>query len=61
VSTTAAALDQARGRRDQLLYLEDESIVNIARLIKAYVNAALGRDSDLFRKIKGLKFVGRLR
>jgi hypothetical protein len=57
VSTTAATLDQARGVRDQLLYLNDDSIVNTARLVKAYVQAALGSKSQLFKKIKGLKFV----
>jgi hypothetical protein len=57
VSTTAAALDQARGQRDQLLYLTDDSIVNIARLVKAYVQAALGSQSQLFKKIKGLQFI----
>jgi hypothetical protein len=57
VSTTSATLNQARGQRDQLLYLADDSIVNTARLVKAYVQAALGSQSQLFKKIKGLKFV----
>jgi hypothetical protein len=57
VSTTSATLNQARGVRDQLLYLSDDSIVNTAKLAKAYVQAALGTDSQLFKKIKGLKFV----
>jgi hypothetical protein len=57
VSTTSAALNQARGKRDQLLYLADDSIVNTAKLAKAYVQAALGSQSQLFKKIKGLKFV----
>lgn len=56
VSTTSATLDQARGTRDQLLYLNDDSIVNTALLVKAYVKAALGTQSQLFKKIKGLKF-----
>jgi hypothetical protein len=59
VSTTSAALSQARGSRDQLLYLGDDSIVNTAKLVKNYVKAALGTDSQLFKKIKGLKFVTR--
>jgi hypothetical protein len=42
--------------RDQLLYLDDDSIVNTALLVKAYVKAALGTKSQLFKKIKGLKF-----
>ncbi len=57
VSTTSAALNQARGQRDQLLYLNDDSIVNTAKLAKAYVQAALGSQSQLFKKIKGLQFV----
>jgi hypothetical protein len=57
VSTSSATLDQARGVRDQLLYLSDDSIVNTAQLVKAYVQAALGSQSQLFKKIKGLKFV----
>jgi hypothetical protein len=57
VSTTSATLNQARGVRDQLLYLSDDSIVNTAKLAKAYVQAALGSDSQLFKKIKVLKFV----
>lgn len=59
VSTTSAALDQARGIRDQLLYLNDDSVVNTAKLVKAYVQAALGSSSQLFKKIKGLKFEGK--
>jgi hypothetical protein len=57
VSTTSATLNQARGVRDQLLYLSDDSIVNTAKLTKAYVQAALGSQSQLYKKIKGLQFV----
>ncbi len=57
VSTTSAALSQARGARDRLLYLDDDSVVNTAKLVKSYVQAALGSDSQLYKKIKGLKFV----
>ncbi len=56
VSTTTAELNQARGQRDQLLYLADDSIVNTALLVKAYVQAALGTQSQLYKQIKGLKF-----
>jgi hypothetical protein len=56
VSTTSAALTQARGARDRLLYLDDDSVVNTAKLVKSYVQAALGSDSPLFKKIKPLKF-----
>jgi hypothetical protein len=57
VSTTSATLDQARGVRDRLLYLNEDSIVNTARLVKAYVQAALGTGSQWFKKIQGLAFV----
>jgi hypothetical protein len=55
VSTTSAALNQARGTRDRLLYLDDDSVVNTAKLVKSYVQAALGSDSQLYKKIKGLE------
>lgn len=56
VSTNSATLDQARGKRDQLLYLADDSIVNTAGLVKAYVQSALGSTSPLYKKIKGILF-----
>lgn len=56
VSTTSAALNQSRGTRDRLLYLDDDSVVNSAKLVKNYVQAALDSDSQLFKKIKPLKF-----
>lgn len=56
VNSTAAELSQARGRRDQLLYLAADSIVNTALLIKAYVKAAFGADHQLYKQIKGIEF-----
>ena len=56
VSTSSASLDQARGARDQLLYLSDDSVVNTALRVKTYVQSALGTESQLYQKIKGLKF-----
>jgi len=56
VSTTSAALSQSRGLRDRLLYLDGDSIVNTAQLVKAYVKAAFGTDSQLFKQVKGLRF-----
>jgi hypothetical protein len=56
VNTTFAPVSAARGVRDQLLYLDDDCVVNNALLVKAYVRAALGPDSQLFKSIKGLKF-----
>lgn len=56
VSQTFVPLSQAGGVRDGLLYLNDESVVNRAALVKAYVQAAFGRDSQLYKAIKGLDF-----
>jgi hypothetical protein len=56
VNQAFAPMSAARGQRDQLLYLSDDSVVNIALLVKAYVRAALGSESQLFKQIKGLPF-----
>ena len=56
VNTAFAAMSAARGLRDQLLYLSDDSVVNNALLVKAYVRAALGPASQLFKSIKGIEF-----
>ena len=56
VSTSSAALNQARGQRDRLLYLDDDSIVNTALLVKSYIQAAQGTKSQLYKKVKGLQF-----
>lgn len=56
VSTAYVALSQARGVRDQLLYLAEDSVVERAALVKAYVKAAFGSDSQLYKQIKGIAF-----
>ena len=56
VNTTFAPVSAARGLRDRLLYLDDDCVVNMALLCKAYVRAAFGPDSHLFKSIKGLEF-----
>lgn len=56
VSTAFVPLSQARGKRDQLLYLNDDCVVNRALLVKAYVKAAFGSQSQLYKAIKGLEF-----
>lgn len=56
VSASFVPLSQARGARDEVLYTGDDSVVNIALLVKAYVSAAFGTDSQLFKSIKGLPF-----
>jgi len=56
VSGAFVPLSQARGTRDQLLYEAEDSVVNTALLVKAYVSAAFGTSSQLYKQIKGLKF-----
>lgn len=56
VSSTFVPLSQARGLRDALLYLNDDCVVNVALLAKAYVDSALGRNSSLSKQVRGLKF-----
>lgn len=56
VDTAFAGMSASRGERDQLLYLSEDSIVNTAALVKAYVRAAFGSDSQLFKSVKGLEF-----
>lgn len=56
VSASFVPLSQARGARDQVLYTAPDSVVNTALLVKAYVSAAFGTQSQLNKQIKGLKF-----
>jgi hypothetical protein len=56
ISTAFVSLSQSRGKRDQLLYLNDDCVVNRALLVKAYVKAAFGSQSQLYKAIKGLGF-----
>lgn len=56
VNATFAPVSAARGPRNELLYLNEDCVVNIALLVKAYVRAALGPNSQLFKQIKGLAF-----
>jgi hypothetical protein len=56
VSSSFVPFGQARGTRDEVLYTGENSVVNIARLVKAYVSAAFGTQSPLYKNIKGLQF-----
>jgi hypothetical protein len=56
VSASFVPLSQARGLRDQLLYLGDNSVVNTALLVKEYVKGAFGTQSQLYKQIRGLEF-----
>lgn len=56
VNTNFVPYSQARSTRDVMLYTGEGSVVNTALLVKAYVSAAFGRQSALYKAIKGLKF-----
>lgn len=56
VVSTFVPLNQARALRDQLLYTDEDSVVNLAALVKAYVRGAMGPGSPLYKQIKGLNF-----
>lgn len=59
VSHNFPPLSQARGLRNEALYTGEDSVVNIAKLVKAYVSAAFGTDSTLYKQIKGIRFDGK--
>ena len=56
VANKFVPVSNARALRDQLLYTNADSIVDVALQCKAYVAAALGKNSTLYQQIKGLKF-----
>ena len=56
VITTLVQLNQARARRDDLIYSTDNSVVNTALLVKAYVKGAFGASSPIYKQLRGLQF-----
>jgi len=56
VNTHFVPFSQARSTRDGVLYTGEDSVVNLALLVKAYVSAAFGTQSVLYKSIKGLEF-----
>lgn len=56
VATKFVPLSNARAFRDGFLYRNADSIVDVALLVKAYVDAAFSKKSVLYQQIKGLKF-----
>ena len=56
VANKFVPLSNSRAGRDALLYTDSDSIVDTAQLVKAYVAAAFGKDSTLYKQIKSLKF-----
>lgn len=59
VSTTFVPLSNSRAARDELLYNDENCIVDVARLCKAYVKGAFGTGSTLYNQTKGLEFKSR--
>jgi len=53
VSTTSATLNQARGQRDRLLYLDDDSIVNTALLVKSISRLPWERRASFTKRSRG--------
>jgi hypothetical protein len=56
VGTTFVAYSNSMADRDDILYINDGSVVEIGRLFKLYVEAAFGRSSTEWDQIKGLEF-----
>ncbi len=56
VGTTFVPYSNAMASRDDVLYINDDSIVKIGKLFKLYVQAAFGRDSTEWNQVKGLEF-----
>ena len=56
VSAASVLVSRARGKRDELLYTGEDSIVNTALLGKNYVSAAFGKSSQIYKDVAALSF-----
>ena len=56
VSTTFVPLDNARALRDERLYTGENNLCDLAAMVKAYVKAVHGADSQIFKTINALSF-----
>lgn len=56
VSATFVPLDSARAMRDQLLYTNKDSLCDLAAMVKAYVKAVHGAESQFFKTVNALSF-----
>jgi len=56
VSAASVLVSRARGKRDELLYTGEDSIVNTALLGKNYVSAAFGKSSQIYKDVAVLSF-----
>ena len=56
VVNSVTTLSNNRISRDEVLYTDDISIFNLAKLVKLYVKSLYGADSPQFKQISGLEF-----
>lgn len=56
VTTTFVPFSNSLSARDEVLYTNDDSIVNIGKLFRTYVEAVFGRPSNEWNQVKGLMF-----
>lgn len=56
VTTTFVPFSNSLADRDQVLYINDDSIVNTGKLFRTYVESAFGRTSNEWNQVKGLVF-----
>ena len=56
VVNSVTTLSNNRISRDNVLYTDDTSIFNLAKLVKLYVKSLYGADSPQFKQISGLEF-----
>lgn len=56
ITTTFVPFSNSLSARDEVLYTNDDSVVNTGKLFKTYVDAAFGRASNEWNQVKGLTF-----
>jgi hypothetical protein len=56
VSAAFVPLSAARALRDELLYTGEKCLCSLAQMVKAYVKAVHGADSEIYKAINALSF-----
>jgi len=56
VSSASVLVSRSRGKRDELLYTGEDSIVSTALLGKNYVSAAFGKSTQIYKDVAALSF-----
>lgn len=56
VSTSFVPLNNSRSLRDELLYTGENCLCDLAQMVKAYVKAVHGTDSQIYKTINALSF-----